>query len=101
MNSTIQRRLERIEMAEWRRNSEILDNYFEGRSIEDVEFFCANGYLPENPILGSIFEPSRLTWRERWTAWKEFQRASKTKTAEEREYFCIHGQWPATGGFDK
>jgi hypothetical protein len=35
MNSTVQRRLERIEMAEWRRNSEILDNYFEGRSIEN------------------------------------------------------------------
>jgi hypothetical protein len=66
----------------------------------DVEFFCINGYLPENPILGRIFEPPRVSWRERWKEWKEFQRVSKNKTAEENEYFCIHGQWPA-GGSDK
>src|SRR4051794_19943480 len=95
IDPTLKRRLEQLEQDYWRRTVEALDRYLEGRSIKDVEFFCANGYLTENPILGTIFEPPRLTWRERWTEWKEFQRFSETKTAEENEYFCIHGQWPA------
>jgi hypothetical protein len=42
-----------------------------------------------------------MSWRERWKEWKEFQRVSKNKTAEENEHFCIHGQWPAKAGSDK
>jgi hypothetical protein len=57
--------------------------------------------LPENPILGCIFEPPRISCQARWTEWKEFQRVCKNRTAEENEYFCIHGQWAATGGYDK
>jgi hypothetical protein len=100
MTSTLKRRLEQIEEDYWRRTVEAVDRYLEGRSIADVEFFCINGYLPENPLLGRIFEPPRVSWRERWKEWKEFQRVSKNKTDEENEYFCIHGQWPA-GGSDK
>ena len=98
MTSTLKRRLEQLEEDYWRRTVEAVDRYLEGRSNADVEFFCANGYLPENPILGRVFEPPRMSWHERWTQWKEFQRVSKNKTAEENEYFCVHGQWPAMGG---
>jgi hypothetical protein len=101
MTSTLKRRLEQLEEDYWRRTVEAADRYLEGRSIADVEFFCAHGYLPDNPILGRIFEPPRMSWNERWTQWKEFQRVSKNKTAEENEYFCIHGQWPAKAGSDK
>jgi hypothetical protein len=79
MTSTLKRRLEQLEENCWRRTVEGLARYLEGRSVADVEFFCANGYLPENPILGHIFEPSRMSWRERWKEWKEFQRVLKTK----------------------
>jgi hypothetical protein len=101
MTSTLKRRLEQLEENCWRRTVEGLDRYLEGRSVADVEYFCITGYLPENPILGHIFEPSRMSWRERWIEWKEFQRVSKNKTAEENEHFCIHGQWPAAAGYDK
>jgi ribonuclease I len=49
-------------------------------------------------------EPLKLltvSWHERWTQWKEDQRVFKNKTAEENEYFCVHGQWPAAAGYDK
>jgi hypothetical protein len=98
MSVTLKRRLEQLEETYWRTTADAVDRYLEGRSIVDIEFFCVNGYLPENPILGPIFKPPRMSWPERWREWKESQRVFITKTTEEREYFCIHGQWPAPGG---
>ena len=55
MTSTLKRRLEQFEEDYWRRTVEAVDRYLDGRSIADVGFFCAHGYLPGNPILGRIF----------------------------------------------
>lgn len=65
MSVTLKRRLEQLEETYWRRTAETVDRYLEGRSIADIEFFCINGYLPENPILGPIFKPLRISWPER------------------------------------
>lgn len=94
MKSSIKRRLERIEMAEWRRNSEMADNYLQGRSIEDVEFFCTQGYLPEAPIPGPLYVVKEQDWKERWKQWKEFRREAASKSVEDQEFFCVHGYWP-------
>jgi hypothetical protein len=87
-------RLERVEEEHWRKTIEVLDRYLEGRSREDVEFFCVHGYLPEISIPGRPFAPPPMSWNERWKDWKEFQRAAAKKTTEEREFFCVNGYWP-------
>ena len=89
-----ERRLERVEEEHWRKTIEVLDRYLEGRSLEDVEFFCVHGYLPEIPIPGRPFAPPPMSWNERWKDWKEFQRTAANKTTEEREFFCVNGYWP-------
>ena len=66
-------RLERVEEEHRRRTTEALDRYLEGRSTEDVEFFCVHGYLPQIPIPGRPFESPPMSWNERWKDWKEFQ----------------------------
>ena len=47
MTSTLKRRLEQLEEDCWRTTVEAVDKYLEGRSVAYVEFFCANGYLPD------------------------------------------------------
>jgi hypothetical protein len=49
MEGTRERECPTPQQAYWRRTVEAVDRYLEGRSIADVEFFCINGYLPENP----------------------------------------------------
>ena len=100
------RRLEQVEEEHCRRTIEVLDRYLEGRSREDVEFFCVHGYLPEIPFFcvhgylpeiptpGRPFAPPPMSWNERWKDWKEFQRVAAKKTTEEREFFCVNGYWP-------
>ena len=90
----LKRRLEQVEEEHWRRTIEVLDRYLEGRSREDVEFFCVHGYLPEIPIPGRPFTPPPMSWKERWKDCKEFQRVAAKKTTEEREFFCVNGYWP-------
>lgn len=81
-------------MAEWRRNMEMADRYLEGRSVEDVEFFCAHGYLPEPPIPGTLYVRKERNWKEDWKQWKEFQRETAGKSVEDQEFFCANGYWP-------
>jgi len=51
--ATLKRRIEQLEETQWQELLEAADRYLEGRSIEDREFFCVHGYLPEVPIPGS------------------------------------------------
>jgi hypothetical protein len=91
------RRIEQLEEEQCRRALEGLDRYLEGRSIEDVEFFCVHGFLPEVPIPSSPFVPEPLRWKERWKQWKKQERQFTNRTVEEREFFCVHGYWPDRG----
>lgn len=93
--ATLKRRIELQEQKYWRELIEATDHYLEGRSLEDVEFFCVHGYLPDDPIPGRTCSPERLSWKERWEKWKEYKRAVSGRTVEEREFFCVHGRWPA------
>jgi hypothetical protein len=84
------RRLEKLEEANLYRTIETINHSLEGRSVEDAEFFCVHGYLPEVPISGRAYKPQHLSWKE----WKEDQRITAGRTTEEREFFCAHGYWP-------
>jgi len=94
MSIALKRKIERLEEEYWRRTLETADHYLKGRSVEDVEFFCVHGYLPDVPIRGQTFEPTPMSWPERWKLFRNFQRIAATKTAEELEFFCSHGYWP-------
>jgi hypothetical protein len=48
--TTLRNRIKQLEEEQWRRLTEELDGYLAGRSVEDVEFFCVHGFLPEVPI---------------------------------------------------
>ena len=89
------RRVEQLEEVYWRRTLDATDRYLEGRSVEDVEFFCVHGYLPEVPTPGIPYIPERLSWKQRWKQWKEHKLTCTNKSVEEREFFCVHGYWPA------
>ena len=94
MKGDLKRRLDRIEERHWRTTLDAVDRYLHSRSMEDVEFFCVHGYLPETAIPGRPFEPSPLSWNKRWKDWREFQRMAANRTTEEREFFCVNGFWP-------
>src|ERR1700756_4702074 len=91
------RRIEQLEEEQCRRTLEGLDRYLEGRSMEDVEFFCVHGFLPELPMPGPPYAPERLSWKERWKQWKKHERQFTNRSVEEREFFCVHGYWPERG----
>jgi hypothetical protein len=93
--TTLRSRIEQLEDEQWRQLAEELDGYFLGRSFQDVEFFCAHGYLPEVPLPGPSYALERLNWTERWKTWKKFQRHYGCRSIAEREFFCVHGYWPS------
>lgn len=93
--SQLRTKIDQLEEKQYRRLLEDLDRNLEGRSLEDVEFFCAHGYLPEVPIPGPAFVPERLSWDERWKQWKKHERRFANRSVEEREVFCAHGYWPS------
>ena len=92
--ANLRRRLELLEEEQCRKMLEEFDRDLEGRSLEDVEFFCVHGYLPEVPIPGSPFIPVRMSWKERWEHWKECERQCANRSIAELEFFCAHGYWP-------
>ena len=102
MKGDLRRRLDRIEERLWRMTFDSVDRYLHGRSMEDVEFFCVHGYLPEMASPGLPFEPPPSSWNERWKHFRESQRMAASKTVEEREFFCVNGYWPNAepGGWD-
>jgi hypothetical protein len=93
--TTLRGRIEHLEEEQWRQLTEELDGYLVGRSVEDVEFFCIHGYLPEVPLPGPSYTPERLSRKERWKKWKKRHRHYKGRSVEEREFFCVHGHWPS------
>ena len=60
-------RIARLEEKQWQDSRQQLLSYIEGRSEEDLEFFCVHGYLPEVPITGRSVDTS--AWQE-WS-WKQ------------------------------
>jgi len=86
-------RIEQLEGKVWQNISAKLDRYLAGCSVEDVEFFCVHGYLPETPMPGHPYHPSGS-----WPKWKEHKRAIAGRTEGELEFFCAHGYWPKAGG---
>ena len=99
--ANLRRRLEQLEEKRVRKMLEEFDRDLEGRSLEDVKYFCAHGYLPEVPIPGSAFVLERLSWKVRWEQWKESQRQVASHTVEECEFFCVseHCAGPGKGGW--
>jgi hypothetical protein len=91
--TNLRSRIEQLEEKVWQNISAMLDRYLAGRSVEDVEFFCVHGYLPETPIPGDPYHPSGS-----WPKWKDHKRAIAGRTEGEREFFCAHGYWPKAGG---
>jgi len=94
MSISLSRKIERLEEEYWRQQLETADRYLVGSSIEDVEFFCVHGYLPDTPIPGQPFQPRPMNWPERWKQFRDFQRSTATKSVQEGEFFCSHGHWP-------
>jgi hypothetical protein len=88
--ATLRSRIEQLEERNWQEQLEAADRYLHGRSMEDLEFFCIHGYLPEVPIPGRPVDTS--AWRR--PTWKEHKRAFAGRSEEEREFFCVHGYWP-------
>lgn len=88
------RRIEQQEERHWHELIEATDQYLEGRSLEDYEYFCVHGYLPEVPTPGPAFHVRRLPWKERWMQFKNLLRTMTSKTEAEREFFCANGYWP-------
>jgi hypothetical protein len=88
--ATLKSRIEQLEERNWQEQLERLDRYLEGRSLEDREFFCVHGYLPEVPILGRPVDTS--VWRR--PTWKEHKRAIAGRSVGEREFFSVNGYWP-------
>ena len=84
---TIKNRIERLEEKQWQKECEALDSYLAGRSLADVEFFAANGYLPEVPIAGDPYTPSPMTW-------EEHKRLFSGRSKDELEFYAQHGFWP-------
>lgn len=93
--TTLRSRIDQLEQQQWRELMEELDGYLAGRSVEDVEFFCVYGYLPEVPLPGPLYAPERLSWKERWKEWKRHEHQFANRSVEEREFFCVHGHWPS------
>ncbi len=87
--ATLKRRIEQLEEKHWQRQLESANSLLEGRSMEDLEFFCVHGYLPEAPIPGSPVDTS--AWHR--PTWKEHKRAFAGRSIEEREFFCVNGYW--------
>jgi hypothetical protein len=88
--ATLKSRIEQLEEKQWQQQLEAANSHLEGRSMEDLEFFCAHGYLPEVPIPGPPVDTS--AWQR--PTWKEHKRAIAGRSVEEREFFCVHGCWP-------
>jgi hypothetical protein len=88
--ATLKRRIEQLEEKQWQELLEAADRYLEGRSMEDREFFCVHGYLPDVPIPGRPVDVS--SWRR--PSWKEHKRTFEGRSVEEREFFCVYGCWP-------
>jgi len=88
--STLKRRIEQLEETQWQELLEAADRYLEGRSIEDREFFCVHGYLPEVPTLGPPVDSS--VWQR--PSSREYKRTFAGHGVKEREFFCVHGYWP-------
>ena len=45
--ATLSSRIEQLEERNWQEGLERLVRCLEGRSLEDREFFCVHGYLPD------------------------------------------------------
>jgi hypothetical protein len=80
----------RLEEKQWQDSQKQLCRYLEGRSEEDVEFFCVHGYLPEMPIPGRPVDTS--AWQE--SSVEDHKRAIADRNEAELEFFCVHGFWP-------
>jgi hypothetical protein len=85
--ATLRSRIEQLEERNWEDALERLDRYLEGRSLEDREFFCVHGYLPEVPMPGHPVDTS--AWRR--PTWKEHKRMFAGRSVEERKFFCLQG----------
>lgn len=88
--ATLKSRIEQLEERNWQEQLEAMDRYLKGRSLEDLEFFCVHGYLPDVPIPGLPVDTSE--WPRQ--TWKEHKREFAGRSVEEREFFCVHGYWP-------
>ena len=88
--ATLRVRIARLEEKQWQDSRKQLCRYFEGRSEEDVEFFCVHGYLPEVPTLGPPVDSS--VWQR--PSSREYKRTFAGHGVKEREFFCVHGYWP-------
>jgi len=94
--ATLKVRIARLEEKQWQDSRKQLCRYIEGRSEEDVEFFCVHGYLPEVPIPGRPVDTS--AWQE--LSGENHKRAIAGRSEADLEFFCVHGFWPeqAKGG---
>ncbi len=61
--TNLRSRIEQLEEKVWQNISAKLDRYLAGCSVEDVEFFCVHGYLPETPMPGHPYHPSSAARR--------------------------------------
>jgi hypothetical protein len=86
-------RIRRLEAKQWEDAWEQLCRYVNGRSEEDLEFFCVHGYLPDVPIPGRSVDTS--LWQRR--TWEDYKRTFAGRSVLELEFFCVHGTWPERG----
>jgi hypothetical protein len=89
--ATLKHRIQQAEERQWQESRKRLLADCNGRSMADLEFFVAHGYLPEIPIPGTPVDTSEWPVGSR----AEFQRLLVGRTVEVKEFFCVHGYWPS------
>jgi hypothetical protein len=92
--ATLESRIERAEERHWLESRKRLLAVFNGRSMADLEFFVAHGYLPEIPTPGTPVDTSEWPVGSR----AEEKRLLAGRSVEDKEFFCAHGYWPTEGG---
>jgi hypothetical protein len=92
--ATLKNRIEQAEDRQWLESRKRLLAAFNGRSMADLEFFVAHGYLPEIPIPGTPVDTSEWPVRSR----AEVKRLLAGRSEEDKEFFCANGYWPTEGG---
>ena len=89
--ATLKHRIEQAEDRHWLESRKRLLAAFNGRSMADLEFFVAHGYLPEIPIPGTPVDTSEWPVGSR----AEGKRLLAGRSVEDKEFFCAHGYWSA------
>jgi hypothetical protein len=87
--ANLKSRIEQLEAEQWQDAVKQLNRALNGRSLEDAEFFCVHGYLPEVPIPG--FPVDTSNWG---CTWEELKRFTAGRSLEDKVFFAVHGHWP-------